>query len=64
MNVSIATASEEQTQVTDDIAERLEMIHEGACKSNARSRSVSGASENLANVTATLMAQVDKFLLK
>ena len=63
MNVSIATASQQQSQVTDDIAERLEAIHEGARESNEQSSRVSKSSDELLLVAKVLTNEVKKFKL-
>ncbi len=63
MNTSIAAASEEQTQVSDDIAERLVVIHDGSKIANGQSRSVSESSAQLTKIANLLAQETKRFKL-
>ncbi|MBN7821728.1 methyl-accepting chemotaxis protein [Bowmanella yangjiangensis] len=64
MNLSIATASEQQAKVSDDIAERLIIVRDGAEEANQQSRSVSASSEELLSIARTLTEEVNRFRLR
>lgn len=63
MNQSIATASEEQSKVTDDIAERLTKIRDGSVQSKQQTVNISHSSDELSQVASTLTTQVKRFIL-
>ncbi|MFC7001694.1 hypothetical protein ACFQMB_09355 [Pseudobowmanella zhangzhouensis] len=63
MNMSIATASEQQTQVSDDIARRLTQIHDGSATAKEQSQSVSNSARQLLDIAAHLNREVKRFNL-
>lgn len=63
MNQSIATASEEQSKVTDDIAERLTKIKDGSIQSKEQTTHISQSSDELSQIATTLTNQVKQFIL-
>lgn len=63
MNTAIATASEQQTAVSDDIANRIVVVHEGAETASKQSQSVSDSSEELKTLSEALIEQVRRFKL-
>lgn len=63
MNQSIAAASEEQSAVTDDIAERLVKIRDTSVRSKEQAGELSHSSGELSKVASTLTAQVKRFVL-
>lgn len=63
INRTIATASEEQAQVTDDIAERLTAIKDTSTQSQAQTDLISASSNELARIAENLNQEVKKFKL-
>lgn len=63
MNQSIAAASEEQSKVTDDIAERLVSIRDASAQSKEQAGELSQSSGELSRVALTLTDQVKQFVL-
>ncbi len=63
MNTAIASASEQQTKVSDDIAKRIIVIHEGAETAAKQSQAVFDSSQELKTVSEALIDQVKRFKL-
>lgn len=63
MNRSIATASEEQSIVTDDISERLTKIRDTSAESKEQAESLSTSAKMLSGVAAELTERVKHFVL-
>ncbi|MCU4675431.1 methyl-accepting chemotaxis protein [Catenovulum sp. 2E275] len=64
VNRTIATASEEQAQVTDDIAERLTAIRDTSEHSHQQTELISSSATELARLAENLNLEVKKFKLK
>ena len=60
MNRSIATASEEQSIVTDDISERLTKIRDTSAESKEQAESLSTSAKMLSGVAAELTEQIGR----
>lgn len=63
VNRTIASASEEQAQVTEDIAERLTSIQDSSVQSQLQTEQISTSSSELAEVAANLNREINKFKL-
>lgn len=63
LNRTIASASEEQSQVTEDIAERLTSIQNDSLESQGQTEQISSSSKELAQIAASLNVQINKFKL-
>lgn len=63
LNRTIASASEEQSQVTEDIAERLTSIQSDSLESQGQTEQISLSSKELAQVAVSLNVQINKFKL-
>lgn len=63
MNGAIATASEEQSQVSADIASRLVNLQDGVATAKELSQDVYDSSNQLNGVSADLLEQVERFKL-
>ncbi|AJQ93509.1 methyl-accepting chemotaxis protein [Gynuella sunshinyii] len=61
MNTQIATASEEQSQVCYDIERSIISINNSAVESSNGAEKIAVASEELANISEGLLAQIRKF---
>lgn len=61
MNLQIATASEEQTAVTDDISRSITTIADGTALSAASSRETAENSQRLAEIAASIQVKVNRF---
>ncbi|MFK3873263.1 methyl-accepting chemotaxis protein [Pseudoalteromonas rhizosphaerae] len=62
-NRTIAAASEQQAQVTEDIAERLTGIQDASMQSKSQTAQISSSSSELAQVAINLNTQINKFKL-
>lgn len=62
-NRTIAAASEQQAQVTEDIAERLTGIQDASVQSRSQTEQISSSSSELAQVAVNLNTQISKFKL-
>ncbi|CAM4139949.1 methyl-accepting chemotaxis protein [Pseudoalteromonas ostreae] len=62
-NRTIAAASEQQAQVTEDIAERLTGIQDASVQSRSQTEQISSSSSELAQVALNLNTQISKFKL-
>ncbi|NMM39868.1 methyl-accepting chemotaxis protein [Pseudoalteromonas arctica] len=63
VNRTIASASEEQAQVTEDIAERLTQIQDSSLESQTQTHQISTSSSELAEVANNLNSEISKFKL-
>ncbi|WP_428242620.1 methyl-accepting chemotaxis protein [Gynuella sp.] len=61
MNTQIATASEEQSQVCHEIERSIMSINNSAVESSNGAEKIAVASEELANISEDLLAQIRKF---
>lgn len=62
-NRTIASASEQQAQVTEDIAQRLTGIQDASVQSRSQTEQISSSSAELAQVAVNLNTQIGKFKL-
>ena len=62
-NRTIAAASEQQAQVTEDIAERLTGIQDASVQSRSQTEQISSSSAELAQVAVNLNTQIGQFKL-
>ena len=62
-NMTIASASEQQSQVTEEIAQRLNEVQDTSRKSQQQTQSISDSSSKLANLANNLNGQINRFKL-
>ena len=62
-NMTIASASEQQSQVTEEIARRLNEVQDTSRKSQQQTQSISDSSSKLANLANNLNGQINRFKL-
>ncbi len=62
-NLTIASASEEQSQVTEDIAQRLNDVQETSKEAQMQTEKISISSSELANLASNLNEQINRFKL-
>jgi len=62
-NMTIASASEQQSQVTEEIAQRLNEVQDTSRKSQQQTQSISSSSSKLANLANNLNGQINRFKL-
>ncbi len=61
MNTSIASGSEEQTQVTQSVQEGMQKVDDGAERLAQEASSLHSATEELTPIQAKLVEQIDRF---
>ncbi len=62
-NMTIASASEQQSQVTEEIAQRLNEVQDTSRQSQQQTQSISDSSSKLANLANNLNGQINRFKL-
>ncbi|MBD57277.1 methyl-accepting chemotaxis protein [uncultured Pseudoalteromonas sp.] len=62
-NMTIASASEQQSQVTEEIAQRLNEVQDTSRKSQQQTQSISDSSSKLASLANNLNKQINRFKL-
>lgn len=62
-NLTIASASEQQSQVTEDIAQRLNDVQETSRQAQMQTEKISQSSSELANLANNLNTQINRFKL-
>ena len=62
-NMTIASASEQQSQVTEEIAQRLNEVQDTSRQSQQQTQSISDSSSKLANLAKNLNGQINRFTL-
>ncbi|MEP5982761.1 MAG: methyl-accepting chemotaxis protein, partial [Marinobacter alexandrii] len=64
MNAQIASASEEQSSVAEEVNRNISRIHDGTVQTSAGSEQVAGASRDLAVLASQLRSRVSVFRIK
>lgn len=64
MNAQIASASEEQSSVAEEVNRNISRIHDGTVQTSAGSEQVAGASRDLAVLAGQLRSRVSVFRIK
>ena len=62
-NMTIASASEQQSQVTEEIAQRLTEVQDTSRQSQQQTQNISDSSSKLANLANNLNGQINRFKL-
>ena len=62
-NLTIASASEEQSQVTEDIAQRLNDVQDTSRQTQMQTEKISQSSSELADLANNLNTQINRFKL-